>query len=118
MPPRGYWEMNEYNRMHALNDKKPPCLEYDLETLIKMVQDFRRESYYTVEDDEAILLIETLNEKALKHYCVHDAEIRSCPDPKCKGAGFVEFGKYSGKIECEDALQCDTCQTKWSDPLQ
>jgi len=85
------------------------CLEYDLEKLIKMVQDFRRKSQYSVNDEEAIKLIEILNEKALKHYCVHDAEIRSCPDPECKGAGFVEVSKSTGKIQCTDALQCDTC---------
>ena len=54
----------------------------------------------------------------LRHYVIHNEEIRSCPNPTCSSAGFVSIDINTGYIECEKPLQCLECDFVWRDPLQ
>ena len=40
----------------------------------------------------------------LRHYVIHNDEVRSCPNSTCSSVGFVSVDIDTGYIECENSL--------------
>lgn len=62
--------------------------------------------------------IDSIGEKALKHYSAHSETMRNCPNSDCDYVGFVELSKVTDRIDCEKPFECEKCHVNWSDPLQ
>jgi len=80
-----------------------PCQEFSIEQLVMMVS--------KAENQE---IVEVINSLSIRRYLASSDDIRLCPTPGCKYAGFIFEDELAN---CSKPLECNLCYAKWVDKI-